>query len=116
MTAHPSFVPEAQGQVKGRMAGAIKRRLGQAANARPAGKIPRLSCPGCPQFFFQKGPCQGLAKEKKVKVKGGGSEGEGKKKRYTFCTQLTTTTKKRDKTPHAKAKITIKMLTSSIPT
>lgn len=31
---------------------------------------------------------------------------------YTFCTQLT----KRDKPPHAKAKITIKMLTSLIST
>lgn len=67
--------------------------------------------PWLPQLLLQKDPCQGLAKEKKSLKKRGGE------KRYTFCTQLTTTTtKKRDKTPHAKAKITIKMLTPSTST
>lgn len=99
MTAHPSFVPEAQGQAKGRMAGAIKRRLGQAANARPAGKIPRLSCPGCPQLFFQKGPCQGLAKEKKVKVRGGRGKGGGKKKIHILYTANNNNNKKKGQNP-----------------
>lgn len=78
---------------------------GWVAHTRATGEVPCLSWPGCHQLLLQKDPCQGLAKEKK----------NGKKKIHILYT-ANDNNKKRDKTPHAKAKITIKMLTSSIST
>lgn len=108
----PSIIPEAWGQAAGHRAGARKKEIALGSRHQ-AHRENAIVLPWLPlTFSSRKIPAKASPRRKVKKT----NKQTNKQKKIHILYTTNNNNKKRDKTPHAKTKITIKLLTSSIST